>query len=569
VRQWLLRGGFGVVLAWAVAACWLASPSAAWADADPASPWWGRQGEALVLADASGQQTLEQMLPRFERGEALPASADRIMPMGDGAALWFQLALPEVSAPTLRVLAVPHPSMNRVDLYRPLAAGGWRVERSGDAVPVAEWPMRYLHPAFEITQQPGEARPSYLRVQHSYPVSVRWTLWSAHDFQESSKRWYLLLGACLGLAGLAVVICGVNAYTWRDPIHFYYAAYVLVISLGQFSLTGLAGEYFWPRHSWWNDVAPNVLSSSGAALGYLFMRELVMERGARWITHLMLALAAAGAVLALCFLLVGRDPFFALTSPYYIVSFLIYLAVALWYAWHIPHVGLWVLAGIVAVLGGAAFPILRNMQLVPVSFMTQYGMPIGVAVEIPLLLLALYLRSQARRDNHLRIGALSRVDPLTGVPNHQVLLERLEHLVQQQRRDPAAGVVLRVRIGNLQEIRADYGLQVAQTALVHAAACLEQVVREGDTVARHREGDFVLILQGHVARDQISDIGQRLIARGLTSTDLLPKGTVLQLKAAVAAPPYQARSVALLLQTLDTAVTELAARPGKALRFVT
>lgn len=553
-----------------LAACWLAAgpPVLAQTGSAPASGWLGRQGEALVLVDTSGEQTLEQVQQRFARGEATPASAERIMPAGGAVALWYQLALPAVSEPTPMVLALLHPGMNRVDLYRPAADGGWRALRSGDSIPVSQWPLPYLHPAFELVQQPGEARPSYLRVQHSHPISVRWTVWSARDFQASSKRWHFLLGAYAGLVALVLVICTVNAYFWRDSIHFYYAVYVLVMALGQLSLTGLAGEYFWPDNPWWNDVASNVLPVTGAALGHLFMRELVLGRGTRWATRLMLAMGGAGAVLALCFLFVGRNPFFAISGPYYLASFAIYLGVALWYAWRIPSVGLWVLAGVLAMLAGAVFPVLRNMQLVPVSFMTQYGAQLGVALEIPLLLVALYLRNREWRDNRARIDTMARIDPLTGAVNHRVMLERLHQLLIAQLREPASGAVLRVRIGNIQAIRDEYGLQVAQMALVHAGACITRVAREGDTVARHRDGDFVLILKDRVTRDQLSEMGQRLIARGLAASELLPPGAVLQLKVAIAAAPFQAAGVALLLQALEAAVTEMAARPGKALRFV-
>lgn len=556
-------------LRWALLlAVLLSAPfSVSHAVADTSQQWPGQQG-GLVLIDTSGQQSAEDIWQRFERGEASPIQVDRIMPTGGASSIWYQLILPAVTVPTLRVLAVPHPGMNRVSFYRPLVAGGWSVEQSGDSIAVADWPLRYLHPAFEFVQQPDELRPTYLRVQHSHPINVRWTLWSTRDFQESSKRWHLLLGAYIGLVGLVILLCIVNAYTWRDSIHSYYAAYVAVIALGQMSLTGLAGEYFWPRSPWWNDAASNVLPLAGAAMGHLFLRQLVVERGARWVSSLMLTMAAVGGVLGLCFVFFGRDPFFAFSGPYYIASFVVYLGVALWYAWRIPRVGLWLLAGIVAVLAGSVFPILRNMQLVPLSFWTQYGAQMGAAVEIPLLLIALYLRSRERRDNQVRVGALSRVDPLTGAANHRVMLARLEHLLQHQRRDPEAGVVLRVRIANIQEIRAEYGLQVAQTALVHAGACIAHVVREGDTVARHRDGDFVVILEGRFTREKVAEMGQRLIARGLAPSDILPPGAVLQLKVAVAATPFQAQGVAALLQTLEAAVAELAARPGKALRFV-
>lgn len=555
----------------AVPACVLGLGIHAMAQTAPAVDpgWMGQQGTAQLVIDASGQQTLAQIEQRFASGEAEPADAARIMPTGGSTAVWYRLALPVVSVPTPLVLALPHPGMNRVELYRPGADGGWGVERSGDSIPVALWPLPYLHPAFELVQQPGEVRPSYLRVQHSHPISVRWSIWSARDFQESGKRWHFFLGIYVGLVVLVILICSVNAYVLRDSIHLYYAAYVLFITFGQLSLTGLAGEYLWPRNAWWNDAASNVLPATGAALGHLFIRQLVLERGARWATRLMLAMALAGAALALGFLFVGRDPFFAISGPYYLASFAVYLGVALWYAWRIPRVGLWVLAGMLALLGGALFPILRNMQLVPVSFMTQYGAQLGAAVEIPLVLIALYLRSRGQRHTQARVGAMATVDPLTGVANHQVMLQRLELLLAHQQRDPEAGVVIRVRIGNIHDIRAEYGLQVAQMALVHAGACISQVVREGDSVARHRDGDFVLILQGRIERDSISVIGQRLIARGLAPSGVLPPGAVLQLKLGIAAAPFQVKDVAALLQALEAVVTELAARPGKALRFIT
>jgi len=577
-RRWCLlasrvsRLGFAVCVQGlavaAFAACLLGTLPAQAQDLGAVGIWPGRQAAALVLVDASGAQTLEQVQQRIAGGEAVPASPGRIMPAGGAVALWYQLALPPVDVPTPRVLAVPHPGMNRVEFYRPAADGSWRVERSGDATAVSQWPVRHLHPAFEFLQQPGETRASYLRVQHSHPISVRWILWDARDFQESSKKWHLLLGAYVGLVALVILICAVNAYSWRDSIHFYYAAYVLVIAFGQLSLTGLAGEYFWPDNPWWNDAASNVLPVTGAALGHLFMRELVRARGAAWATRLMLLMAAAGAVLALCFLFIGRDPFFAISGPYYLLSFVIYLGVAGWYAWRIPRVGLWVLAGVLAVLAGSVFPVLRNMHLVPLSFMTQYGAQLGVALEIPLLLIALYLRSRERRDNRARVGSMARVDPLTGAANHRVMIERLQQLLTHQLRDPEAGVALRIRIGNIQQIRDEYGLQVAQMALVHAGACITQIAREGDTVGRHRDGDFVLILQGRVPREQISEMGQRLIARGLAPSDLLPPGAVLQLKVAIAVAPFRTVGVAPLLQALEAVVTELAARPGKALRFL-
>jgi GGDEF domain-containing protein len=125
-----------------------------------------------------------------------------------------------------------------------------------------------------------------------------------------------------------------------------------------------------------------------------------------------------------------------------------------------------------------------------------------------------------------------------------------------------------VRLSNAIDIRQEYGMETAQSAVVQAGACLTAIAQEGDSVARHRDGDFVLILQGHLTRDQLTDIGQRLIARGLSESPALPPSTVLQLKIAVAEAPFQANEATLLLQSLGAVLGELAGRSGTALRFV-
>lgn len=533
----------------------------------------GIPSETSVLLDTSGDLTVEQVHARFEAGEGQPVSAGQVLPAGGGRTLWYQLKLGPVASAVRLVLEVPSPGMDNVELYRlvPQAGGEgeWQLQRSGDLIPVMSWPLRHLHPAFELQLLPGENRPTYLRVAHSLPINVYWTLSDARSFQEHSENWHLLLGIYIGLVLLIVVMSGIHAVSWRDSIHFLYAGYVLVVALGQLSLYGLGGEYFWPASAWWNDRAPVALTLLGAAFLHLLLRQLVVERDVpSWLSRWLLLMAVLGAVLALGFVMAGRKPYFVFPSPYYLVSMVVYLGVAAWYARRRPRVGLWVLAAILCLAGGAMFPLLGRFSLIPLSVGTQYGPPVGATLEILLLLIALYFRSNERRDNHARVGSLGRVDPLTGVASHRVLLRRLEQLILRQQRHPGAGAVLRIRVGNAIDIRQEYGMEAAQSAVVHAGACITAVAQEGDTVARHRDGDFVLILQGNVTREQLTALGQRLIARGLTESPSLPPRTVLRLKVAMAQAPFKTSDPALLLQALGAVLAELAGHAGTALRFV-
>lgn len=537
-----------------------------------------------VLLDATGQLTVGQVHDRFEAGEGRAVNQAQIMPAAGGAALWYRVHLPAVQLPTALVLTVPHPGMDSVDLYRPASpqaaadagasfgpqassAGQWLLRRSGDHVAVASWPLRYLYPAFGFQVLPSESQPTYLRVTHSFPISVHWTLSDARSFYETSKQWHVLLGVYVGLVGVLVLLSVFHAISWRDPVHFFFAVLVLVIALGQLSLTGLAGEYLWPDSAGWNDSAPLVLSLASAALLHLFLRQLVAEREASWLSWWLLLMTLVGGLLTAAHLVLGRQAVFAYTGPYFLASMASYLLAAFWYARRRPRVGLWVLAATVSLGAGAVFPVLRNMSLMSLNAATQFGAQAGSALEVLLLLVALSQRNRERRDNQMRVGAMASVDALTGVANHRILLQRLDQLLLRQQREPGVGAVLRVRVSNASELRNEYGLEVAQNALVHAGACITGVAHEGDTVARHRDGDFVLVLRGTVTQAQLTDLGQRLIAHGLAESPALPPATVLLLRLAVMPAPFQTTDAAALLQSLGEVLDGLTGRAGTALRF--
>lgn len=533
----------------------------------PATP-----GAAAVLMDATGLLTIDEVRERFAEGKGAPVHDRDIMATGGGRVLWYQLQLPAVEAASRMILSVPYPGMDRVDLYRPQASSvdglsAWSIQRAGDAVPVEHWPIRNLYPAFELTLMPQETAPTFLRIEHSFPTSVNWTFSEPVAFQEQDKQWHLMLGVYAGLVLLMAVLSTLQSVSGRDPVHLTFAAYVVVVALAQLALTGLAGEYLWPAHAWWNDHAPIALTLLSMSMLHLLMRQLVVDREMRGVSVWLLAMIALGVLACVGFLL-GRSFVFPVLAPFYLLSLATHFSVAALYALRTPRVGLWVLAAVCCLIASGVFPVLRLLSLMPGSMSTQFGAQLGGAVELPLLLAGLFFRSRERRDNRLRMGSLSRVDPLTGLASHRVLLRRLDHLMQRQNRDPMAGAVMRVRLSNAVEIRQEYGVEVSQTAVVYAGACIAGLAQEGDTVGRHRDGDFVLVLHGHLTREQLTAMGQRLIVQGLASNPELPPQTVLQLKIAVAEAPFRMDHSALLLQTLAGTLEELSRRPGTGLRFM-
>jgi GGDEF domain-containing protein len=534
----------------------------------PAPVWRGLQYPGDVLMDESGQQSLTEMQGRFERGESASISANRRLPLGGLRTAWFRIRLPAVTSPAEAVLTIVHPGMDSVVLYSPGADGGWQAQRSGDSIPVVQWPMAYLHPAFPVVASPADTRPVYLAVRHGNPVGVYWQLWDRASFDHQSKTLHMALGGYLGFVLLVVILSCLNAYNWRDSIHLLYAAHVAVLGLAQLSLTGLAGEFLWPGNAWWNDIAAVTLPALSFGVAALMVDRLVIERGHHLASRLLVGLVCLSLAFSIGFVVFGRDPLFYLSNLAFLVFLPIMVGSLIWFALRRPAVGLWALAGFLSLFIGATFPILRNLGLVPINFYTQYGSQIGAAIEIPLVLVALYFRSRDRRDNQVRLSALSRVDPLTGLASHHLVMDRLERLLLRHQRDPLAGAVLQVRVINMPEIRANHGTAMAQALPVHAGACVVQAAELNDTVGRHGDGDFILLMDGKYSARQITGVAQRIIAAGLRPGRNLPPDLVLHLHVACADGPLPLEDASSLLQRLGSLLDEMALTPGKAIRFL-
>lgn len=524
---------------------------------------------AQFWVDPSGNAAIETARTAFDANQGRPADPSQVMPFEGGAAVWYQLQLPKTPLAARAVFTVPIPGIESVELFRPDGAGGWRSQRSGDSIEVDRWPVPYLHPAFALTLQPGESQPSYLRIQNTHPVRVIWQLQDAGAFLESAKLWHLALGAYVGFTVLVVLLSVANAVSWRDPIHLYYAVHVVLVGLSVLSLTGLAGEYLWPGNAWWNDTSSILIPALSVGWAALFVRQVVAERGEWMASGLLLVLAAYSLLMGAGFMILGRESFYRAPGIYAAPVMAAIVAVLAWYARRRPKVGLWVLSGMSVMVTGSMLPLMHNLGWLPAYFVTRYGVQIGAALEIPLVLVGLYFRSRGRRDNRVRLEAISHTDPLTGVSNHRVLMDRLGHLLGRSQRDSMLGAVLRVRVANMEGIRKQHGREVAAAAMVRAAECVAREAAETDTVAREESGDLVLVLEGQVTHAHAAFAARNIVAHGLQYSDRLPQGVTLALRVGGARAPLPHVDAAVLLGMLHRLIVDLARDPRRrALRFL-
>ncbi|MBC7437703.1 MAG: diguanylate cyclase [Bdellovibrionales bacterium] len=497
-------------------------------------------------------------------GKATPANVDAngvlawqptrqgaIYPLTTGQALWIRFTVPPAPDSERWYLEVPLSSVNRVSLYTRDNAGAWNEQRAGDTIAVSAWPVPHRHPLLPVIVSAEEPRRYLLRIENPTAFGVPLNFVSESHLSRSEQRTSLILGIYFGLAGLAVMISALSAVSLRDSAYALYAPTVALMALTQASITGIAGLHLWPDWPVWNDLAPVVLPALTAVPMMLFVSAVVSMPERSWRFHRTLqGLAVLGLLLALVTVLVDSSLRTRLVVPYLLVSQLAMVIAFLW-AWRRGdrYAG-WVTLGFLPVLLTAAWPIARAAGLAPSSFMTTYGMQLGIAFELPVLLVALMLRSQQRREHNRRIHGLDRMDPATGLINGHVFTERLVRMIARSTRLRHQGAMLLIDIVNVEQIQRDFDRRSAEELPLRVAGRLLSATREIDSVARLSELRFAMLLEGPLTPEEAVAAGPRVVARCLMPFKDKSPDWVAQLRVAQALVPLDGLDAATLLERL-------------------
>lgn len=528
-------------------------PAAAWArtvlDLDAAKQpvalhdwgdWW---------IDTSGQATPEAV----DGGAASwqPTRDPAIYALRSGQVLWVRFTVPPAPDAERWYLEIPYASVDRASLYTHDSAGQWNEQRAGDLVAVSAWPVPHRHPLLPIVVSAEEPRKYLLRIENAHSFSAPLAFVSESYLYRSEQRVALILGIYFGLAGLAVMLSALSAMSLRDAAYGLYGMSVALMGVTQASMTGIAGLHLWPGLPVWNDISPLLLSVlTMASLLWFGTAVLSLPERSRGLTRLMAGLAVLGIAVCVGLAVVERSHRFQLMAGYIVLAMVAAVLVTLW-AWRRgDRYGLWLLAGTAPVMLGAAFPLARIAGLIPVSFWTMHGMQIGIALELPVLLVILMLRSQQRREHNRRIQGLDRLDPATGLINAPVFAERLMRMIARSQRLKHQSVVLVIDLVNVEQIQRDFDRRSAEELPLRVAGRLLSAAREIDSVARLSERRFGMLVEGPLTPEEAAQAGPRVIARGLMPFKNKPLEWVAQLRVAHALVPLDGTDAQQVLEQM-------------------
>lgn len=517
-----------------------------------AAPARAQSGNNVTLGthywvDLKGQATIDEVA-------AMPAEAFRRMDeprafeLGRGA-LWLRYDPPALDPQRRWHLLMEGPSYtNRAALYQRDAAGRWRAQQAGDHMPLSRWTRPDLVPTFELDVQATDParRAAWLRIEN-YPTKLNpgLSLIDANDLETRRNRSLLALGAYLGFGLLVIFLGFVHVRLYADRAFIPYMAYVACMLGFQVSFTGLGALLFWPEWNRWNDAAPAVFVLWLTASGIWFVRHVcALHRLSRPLNRFVARWSLFGFIYPAVYLAFMNPATFNILNLYGFLSVLLSVGLCLW-AWRKgeTYAG-WMALGFAPLHLAYPFAALRAAGVLADSWVTQYAVLIGSAIEIPLLLYILHRRAKDFSENRARLRALDSTDPLTGLPILPVLLLRLGDALRRARRGRGHCGLALVELANHAEIVAQEGRQVGDRALVIAASQLTSIVRDVDTVCRVSGQRFAVLLESAWRPELLQVIAPHIVARGLTQTPALPPHQSLRYRVVTMALPDPAMTPA-------------------------
>lgn len=342
------------------------------------------------------------------------------------SSIWIRVKLKNSSQRRDWILEVRAQRIETMDVYL-LGEGFEQRDHQQDGVyfPFSRRavPARYAN--FSIKLPPGGETTLFMRAKAAGSMSLPLVLWQPEAFIKTGYREQMVMGIYYGTI-VAIFLVNLIAFVViRDIVFVYYLAYLLVFGSLQFALNG----HF-------IDLFPGSGPSFAARFVFLFVPLatcavlqfvrvfLDLKKYLPWANRLIHGLSLVSMLSLLMPLATGNAVAIKFGTAFLFFSVIVCLALSMICLRKCPRQARYFLIAWTGFLVGVVALALKNFNLLPSVFLTEYGMQIGSFFEFILLTYALADRVKILRQEREKI--------------QQDTLQELESRVQERTRELVA-----------------------------------------------------------------------------------------------------------------------------------
>ncbi|HJV85960.1 MAG TPA: diguanylate cyclase [Noviherbaspirillum sp.] len=482
------------------------------------------------LEDRSGTLTFDEIRNDTGRFAFTPSRTDALNFGFTRSVYWLRADLENLNSEVTHwFLECQYTVIDRIDLYVVKHDGSVTSYRGGDTVPFAERPVKHRNTIFRIPLEKWQPTTIYLRVQSQSSMQIPLVLWSPKGLLANEHEKQFFAGIYYGIV-LAMLLY--NLLIWmsiRDINYLYYANYICAWILFQLSIDGYAFELLWPDYPGWGNIATPFFVGYGFFAILQFSREFLQLRQNMPKTDraFRFALWYFALVMLSALFLDYTVAIRAGTFGAFLGAALIFVTGAVSLKNGVRQARFFMVAWSVLLLSIFIYT-LRTFGMLPQVFISEYGLPIGSALEVILLSFALahrmrLLKAENERiqrqatetleqrvkqrtleldhalqrlaDANEQLKGLSYTDGLTGVKNRICFDKTIASEWQRSIRAKAPLALLLLDIDHFKKVNDNYGHLAGDACLKQVAAAMRQAVqRATDEVFRYGGEEFVILL---------------------------------------------------------------------------
>ena len=160
----------------------------------------------------------------------------------------------------------------------------------------------------------------------------------------------------------------------------------------------------------------------------------------------------------------------------------------------------------------------------------------------------------SRKETEEKLTHRAHHDPLTGLPNRALFLERLDHAIARAQRNQLLVAVLFLDLDHFKQINDSLGHLAGDALLQQVAERLTHTVRAEDTVARMGGDEFTLILEDITDFRDAAKVAQKILQQFAIPFELAGQPHKVTTSIGIGLYPTDGETVQSLLREADEAM---------------
>jgi diguanylate cyclase (GGDEF)-like protein/PAS domain S-box-containing protein len=159
-----------------------------------------------------------------------------------------------------------------------------------------------------------------------------------------------------------------------------------------------------------------------------------------------------------------------------------------------------------------------------------------------------------RKKQQERLAFMAMHDPLTGLPNRVLFIDRLLVALQHAHRGGKSVAVMFIDLDGFKKVNDVHGHDTGDKLLQAVGGQLTQLLRKGDTVARFGGDEFAVMLPELVRREDVEAVAQNLVEGFRHPFPIGQRELRVSVSVGIAVYPQDAETAEALLRKADAAM---------------